>query len=121
MLADQQVAIDAKAPPGIWIPTLFPALPPLNIVSSVGDHPLQGDQDQKNGLHTMVSLNLEATTYGDQAFETSLPVTFTQIIQVTSAMAVQTQSRSPLQPHSVTYVAAMYPDLFLPYTINTKV
>ena len=51
------------------------------------------------------------------SFEPSLPV---KIIQATSAMAVPTQSDIPLKSHSVTYVASVYPDFYLPNIMNTR-
>ena len=35
-------------------------------------------------------------------------------------MIVPTKSGTPLQPHGVTYVAPMYPDVCLPHVMNAR-
>ena len=40
MLDNQQADVDAKTLPRTWFPRLVPALTPLYIVTSVGDHPV---------------------------------------------------------------------------------
>ena len=45
-LDDKHVTIDAKMSPWIWFPTLMPALTPLNIVTSIGDHLIHEHQEQ---------------------------------------------------------------------------
>ena len=63
-------------------------------------------------------MKFESCYKWDQAVEPSLPATFTQLSQATSAVVVQTQNGTPLQPHTVKYFTSMYPGFYLSNMMN---
>ena len=75
--------MEAKAPPMTSFPMLVPAFNTFEYCNYYRESFNTRTESQKNGLQALVRNNSQATVYGVQSFETSLPIPSTQTFQAT--------------------------------------